>query len=165
MFEYYPDIYGENSDIMQISSISDLLYSILSGCCEDEFQQKVFENPDMSIDEMNQLHSDLYEEYLGFPMPYEWVEIHHHFETPFYYISYATSAASAFEIWEMSTLSRPAALAAYRSITQNTINCGYLEPLKRAGLNSPFDAGSIERIAEAIRAKYLPQAPSHRQGR
>ncbi len=165
MFEYYPDIYGENSDIMQISSITDLLYSIISGCCEDEFQQKVFENPDMSIEEMNQLHSDLYAEYLGFPMPYEWVEIHHHFETPFYYISYATSAASAFEIWEMSTVSRPAALAAYRSITQNTLNCGYLKPLENAGLNSPFDAGSIERIAETIRTKYLPQAPSHRPGR
>lgn len=165
MFDYYPQIYGDNAEIMQISSISDLLYSILSGCCEDEFQQKVFENPEMSVEEMNQLHSDLYLEYLGMPLAYEWVDIHHHFETPFYYISYATSAASAFEIWEMSTLSRPAALAAYRSITQNTINSGYLKPLENAGLNSPFDADSIQQIAETIRTKYLPEAPTHRPGR
>lgn len=155
MFQYYPEVYGRNSEIMQIASITDLLYSILSGCCEDEFQQKVFENPDMSVEEMNQLHGELYQEYMGFPLPYEWVEIHHHFETPFYYISYATSAASAFEIWAMASLSRPAALAAYRSVTQNTVNSGYLKPLENAGLSSPFEADSIKQIADTIRAKYL----------
>ena len=165
MFDYYDEIYGENAEIMQISNISNLLYSILSGCCEDEFQQRVFENPDMSLEEMNELHGSLSEEYLGFPTDYEWVEIHHHFETPFYYISYATSAASAFEIWEMSTLSRPAALAAYRSVTQNTVNCGYLKPLENAGLSSPFEDGAMEQIAATIRDAYLPSAPSHRPGR
>ena len=158
MFNYYPEIYGSHSDIMQISVIYNLLYSILSGCCEDEFQQKVFENPDMTVDEMNLLHGELYQEYFGYPLYYEWVDIHHHFETPFYYISYATSAASAFEIWELSQESRPAALAAYRSITQNTLNCGYLEPLSRAGLSNPFTSDMIEEVAGAISSRYLTEA-------
>ena len=158
MFQYYPEVYGSNSDIMQISVIYNLLYSILSGCCEDEFQQRVFENPDMTVDEMNLLHGELYQEYFGYPLYYEWVDIHHHFETPFYYISYATSAASAFEIWELSETSRPAALAAYRSITQNTLNCGYLEPLANAGLSNPFTSDMIEQVAEAISSRYLTSA-------
>ena len=155
MFDYYNEIYGENAQIMQASVISSLLDSIRMGCCEDEFQQRVFENPDMTIDEMNQLHGTLYQEYMGYPIYYEWVDIHHHFETPFYYISYATSAASAFEIWELAQSDREAALTAYRSITQNTVNSGYLEPLKKAGLSNPFTSDMVKKVAETINDNYL----------
>ncbi len=158
MFEYYEEIYGKkNAEALQISMLSNLLDVILMGCCEDEFQQKVFENPDMTIDEMNQIHGQLYEEYMGYPVYYEWVDIHHHFETPFYYISYATSAASAFEIWELNQKSRPAALAAYRSITQNTVNSGYREPLARAGLSDPFTSDMVIDLTKMVRETFLAQ--------
>ena len=160
MFDYYEEIYGkEKAEILQIRMLSDLLDTILMGCCEDAFQQAVFEDPDMTIDEMNLLHGQLYQEYLGYPVYYEWVDIHHHFETPFYYISYATSAASAFEIWELSQENRQDALAAYRSITQNTVNSGYREPLKRAGMSDPFTTDMVKDLAEAVREKFLPTAP------
>ncbi len=158
MFESYPDIYGDDAQIMQVAVISNLLDSILMGCCEDEFQQRVFENPEMSIEEMNQIHGELYQEYLGFPAYYEWVDIHHHFETPFYYISYATSAASAFEIWEMAQEDRASALTAYRSITQNTLNSGYLAPLERAGLNNPFTSDMVEQIASTVNDAYVQRS-------
>ena len=83
------------------------------------------------------------------------MDIHHHFETPFYYISYATSAASAFEIWELAQSDREAALTAYRSITQNTVNSGYLEPLKKAGLSNPFTSDMVKKVAETINDNYL----------
>mgnify|MGYP000223011106 CR=1 FL=1 len=70
----------------------NLVDSVLQGCAEDEFQQAVFEDPDMPLDEMNLLHAQIYQDYMGYPLVYEWVDIHHHFETPFYYVSYATSA-------------------------------------------------------------------------
>ena len=155
MFDYYTEIYGEDAQAMQASVISSLLDSIRMGCCEDEFQQRVFENPDMTIDEMNQLHGELYQEYMGYPLYYEWIDIHHHFETPFYYISYATSAASAFEIWELAQNDREAALTAYRSITQNTVNSGYLEPLKEAGLSNPFTSDMVKKVADTVNNNYL----------
>lgn len=156
MFPYYDQIYGaKHAEITQISMLSNLLDTILMGCCEDEFQQKVFEDPDMTITEMNQIHADLYQQYMGYPIYYEWVDIHHHFETPFYYISYATSAASAFEIWELSQTDRAAALAAYRSITQNTVNSGYREPLKRAGLSDPFTTDMVADLAKTVNSMFL----------
>lgn len=156
MMEYYPEIYGDNAEGMEIYVLYNLLYSIVMGACEDEFQQAVFENPDMSLAEMNMLHCQLFEEYMGYSAYYyEWVEIHHHFETPFYYISYATSAASTFELWEMEELSRDAALAAYRSITQNTLNTGYLEPLARAGLRDPFHSDMLKDVADMISERFL----------
>ena len=156
MFPYYDEIYGEKyTNSLQIVMLSNLLDTILMGCCEDEFQQKVFENPDMTLDEMNQIHAQLYQEYMGYAVYYEWVDIHHHFETPFYYISYATSAASAFEIWKLSRNDRDAALNAYRSITQNTVNSGYREPLKRAGLSDPFTSDMVKELAATMKRLYL----------
>lgn len=155
MFDYYDEIYGDQAELMQVSVILDLLYSILSGCCEDEFQQAVFEDPDMTVEQMNMLHAQLYSEYFGYPLYYEWVEIHHHFETPFYYISYATSAVSAFEIWEIAQSDRSVALDAYRSITQNTLNCGYLDPLSRAGLSNPFTSNMVQKLADTLYEEYM----------
>ena len=158
MFQYYDEIYGARyAEVVQASMLSNLLDTILMGCCEDEFQQKVFEDPDMTINEMNLIHGQLYQQYMGYPIYYEWVDIHHHFETPFYYISYATSAASAFEIWELSQKDRAAALNAYRSISQNTVNSGYREPLKRAGLSDPFTSDMVADLAKTVRAKFLSQ--------
>ena len=114
MHAYYKDMYGDDAELMEISNLSYMLNSILQGTCEDEFQQKVFENPDMSLEEMNKLHGDLTEKYLGYSREYEWVDIHHHYEVPFYYISYATSAASALEIWMMSMNHREDALDVYK---------------------------------------------------
>lgn len=155
MFAYYNSVYGENADLMEVSVILDLLYSILAGCCEDEFQQAVYKNPYMSIDDMNALHGRLYSEYFGYPLYYEWVDIHHHFETPFYYISYATSAISAFEIWDISQSDRDLALDCYRSISQNTLNCGYLAPLERAGLSNPFTSDMVIDLADTLYEEYL----------
>lgn len=158
MFDYYEEIYGaQYANALQVAMLSNLLDTILMGCCEDEFQQMVFENPDMTITEMNRIHGQLYQQYMGYPVYYEWVDIHHHFETPFYYISYATSAASAFEIWELAQNDRTAALTAYRSITQNTVNSGYREPLKRAGLSDPFTSDMVIDLANTVRAKFLSE--------
>ena len=143
---------------MQISSITDLLYSIISGCCEDEFQQKVFENPDMSIEEMNQLHSDLYAEYLGFPMPYEWVEIHHHFETPFYYISYATSALSALDLWFLY-LDRPReAKGTYLELSALSLSMPYMAAVEETGLRDIFEPETIPALSETLE-EYLDGRP------
>lgn len=156
MFPYYNEIYGaQYAETFQAAMLSNLLDTILMGCCEDEFQQRVFENPDMTINEMNLIHGQLYQQYMGYPIYYEWVDIHHHFETPFYYISYATSAASAFEIWELSQTDRAAALNAYRSITQNTVNSGYREPLKRAGLSDPFTSDMVADLAKTVNSMFL----------
>ncbi|RGC52550.1 peptidase M3 [Absiella sp. AM29-15] len=155
MYAYYEDIYGEKAELMEISNLMNMLSSILQGACEDEFQQEVFKKPDMSLEEMNQLHAELYKKYMGYPVEYEWVDIHHHFETPFYCISYATSAASALEIWMMSMHDREDALQAYRNITQYTLNTQYLEPLKASGLSNPFDSDLIMNIADQFTKQFL----------
>ena len=124
--------------------------SVLQGCAEDEFQQSVFEDPDMPLDEMNLLHAQIYQDYMGYPLVYEWVDIHHHFETPFYYVSYATSAVSALELWADALENRDKAMQIYDKLTQYTINVEYLETLKKVGLSDPFSSDCVQRVAQAL---------------
>lgn len=150
MFNHYEDLYGDDADLFRYAQLLNLVDSILQGCVEDAFQQAVFENPNMTLDEANALHSRLSEAYMGYPVYFEWVDIHHHYETPFYYISYATSAVSALEIWENARNDREYALSMYDDLTQHTINCGYLDTLEDVGLSNPFDSDCVLEIATAL---------------
>ena len=99
---------------------------------------------------MNEAHAALDAQFGMYEMYYEWVEIPHHFETPFYYISYATSAISALELWEIAQGDRERALSVYDQITQFTNNAQYREPLKQCGLSDPFDSDCVEEIAGVL---------------
>ena len=87
---------------------------------------------------------------MGYPLVYEWVDIHHHFETPFYYVSYATSAVSALELWADALENRDKAMQIYDKLTQYTINVEYLETLKKVGLSDPFSSDCVQRVAQAL---------------
>lgn len=150
MHEAYDQLYGKDADLMRLSSLMDLLHSILSGCSEDQFQQWVFEHPDAALEELNEVHAALDTQFGMYEMYYEWVEIPHHFETPFYYISYATSAVSAMELWEISQRDRERALEIYDQITQFTNNAQYREPLRQCGLSDPFTSDCVQRIAQSL---------------
>lgn len=151
MQPYYEEFFGADyAEEQKLYSVYNILNSVFQGCAEDEFQQAVYANPDLTLKEVNDLHSQIFEKYVGSPLDLEWVDIHHHFETPFYYISYATSAISALEIWALSVDDRAQALATYDQITKYTINVGYLNALKGSGLKDPFSSDCVTEIAEKI---------------
>ncbi len=150
MFDTYEDMYGEDASYIEYAQLMNLVDSVLQGCAEDEFQQAVFEDPDMPLDEMNLLHAQIYQDYMGYPLVYEWVDIHHHFETPFYYVSYATSAVSALELWADALENRDKAMQIYDKLTQYTINVEYMETLKKVGLSDPFSSDCVQRVAQAL---------------
>jgi len=154
MFDSYEELYGEDAWLIACGTVLNMMYSVLSGCAEDEFQQRAFESPDLTIDELNQLHGSIYESYLGYPMYYEWVEIHHHYEQPFYYISYATSAISALEIWEVAENDRARALEIYDKISRYTLNASYREALKESGLSDPFRSDCVGKIADVLESAF-----------
>lgn len=154
MFDSYEELYGEDAWLIACGTVLDIVYSVLAGCAEDEFQQKAFENPDMTLDELNRLHGSIYESYMGYPMYFEWVDIHHHYEQPFYYVSYATSAVSALEIWEIAETDRGKALEIYDKITGYTLNAGYREALKASGLSDPFRSDCVGKIADVLESAF-----------
>lgn len=150
MLGHYPEIYTDNAEQMEYAALLDMLDGIMLACCEEEFEQEVYRNPEMSLEEMNNLYEELSTEYLGYNLKYEWVDIQTEAETPFYFNSYAVSGISGLELWSMAEEDREAALAAYYVVEGLGPNVRYRDGLDAAGLQNPFETDIIGDMAEKL---------------
>ena len=155
LFDDYGSFYGKLADQARSSALIDAMYSLLSGCMEDEFQQAVYANPGMTLEEINALYERLASEY-GLKEVYgylgtEWVLVSHTFQSPLYYISYAASMVPALELFDLSQSDPAAAKAAYFNIIMRDSYAGLDEVLKQNGLDSVFAQTTIARIAEILK--------------
>ena len=154
LFDDYENFYGDLADQARISALIDAMYSLLSGCMEDEFQQAVYANPDMTLDEMNSLYAQLAEAY-GLKEVYgyqgtEWVLVSHTFQTPLYYISYAASMVPALELFDLAKSDPAAAKTAYFNIMMRDPYAMLGEVLQDNGLDPVFSDSTIARIAKIL---------------
>lgn len=85
---------------------------------------------------------------------YGWIADDYLIYSPMREICYTTSMVAALEIWEISLTDEAAALAAYDRLI-NTPHIGFLDTVAYAGLDSPFNEGRIEALAEMIRAMFV----------
>ena len=153
---YYDDIYGSNADYVRQKQYYSQLDSVLMGCVYDEFQQYIYTHPDMSVEDINRYYRSVTASY-GYVDPedgdrsYGWMLIPHNFESPMYYISYATSALTAMDIWSRSLTDRDAAVAEYMEfLSYGSVEYGYLELLDKCGMDSFLDAGYVERVTDPV---------------
>lgn len=73
-------------------------------------------------------------------------------DNPVYYISYAVSAVAAVEIFAIAEEDYDAAMAAYTTLVEGvTAEDGFLEALKKAGLTTPFETETFEKVAATMR--------------
>lgn len=158
--DYYDELFGDITDITKKETIINILTGVVTGCMYDEFQQTIYDHPNMTRKEINALSADLAEEYgmidAGYmtkeSAPYDWVEISHTFESPMYYISYATSALSSLDILTESLDDRDAAVKKYMDVTAVKSDVPYLKGLKKCGLRNVFETKTVKDIAEKIRS-------------
>ena len=154
LFDDYENFYGDLADQARISALIDAMYSLLSGCMEDEFQQAVYASPDMTLDEMNSLYAQLAEAY-GLKEVYgyqgtEWVLVSHTFQTPLYYISYAASMVPALELFDLAKSDPAAAKTAYFNIMMRDPYAMLGDVLQDNGLDPVFSDSTIARIAKIL---------------
>ena len=150
MTNFYDDIYKVQADAAKRDAVSELLTNVIDGCIEDEFQRAVYENPDMTLDEINALYAKTYAQYNtwaeGDP-GYSWVYIGHNFEAPMYYISYTVSALAALQIWNQSTKNFSKGVKTWEKfIDYGTYNQTYLDIVGKCGLLKFTDKGAVKKI-------------------
>ncbi len=151
---YWREIFEDGSGVwMELNALARILEAVLDGMAVEEFEQTVFRNPDLSLDQMNELMKKILTDYGRYDSEldrYTWVETAHLYETPFYYIMYATSALAALEIWKMAQSDRDAAIQAYLEASTYTGQYYFLAILEWCGIPDPLQEEEILSIAEAV---------------
>lgn len=152
--EYYPEIFGDAAEAAEFAVLGDQLGSIVDGCLFDEFQRRIYDEPDMSLQEVNELYAQLcieYGEYDGEEEDHFWVYISHNFDSPLYYISYAASALAALQIWDESRQDYDAGVDSYLEILRiGGYEDSYMQVLRRAGMKSFAETGAVEQICRPV---------------
>jgi len=152
---YADELFGSDARGFTWDTLLNMLDSVLDGCLYDEFQMEVYAHPDMTLEEVNRLFKDLSQDY-GYAYgedeeeSYFWVEVPHTFQQPMYYISYATSALSALELWRMSREDWAGAVETYMDLSALSMTLPYRQAVREVGLPDVFRSGVISDLAQDL---------------
>lgn len=167
--EYAQDLFGDKGKGFGWNTLLGMVDSVLDGCLYDEFQAMIYDDPDMTLDEMNVLFDRLSQEYgyadRGKGAAYFWVEVPHNFQQPMYYISYATSALSAIDLYLASLEDREGAVETYMELSALGMSLPYKAAVKKVGLRNIFRTGTVEKLADGLAAQLKRAYPRPSDGR
>ena len=147
----------EQRSLIELYVVGDMLSSVVDGFFYDEFEQAAFDHPDLDAAGLDALERRLLKEY-GLDALYGsevyWPEVGHLFEQPFYYISYAVSALSALDIWQLSLRDRDEAVDAYLRVSAADSAEWFLDVLDESGLQDVTDPACLESIARGVESHF-----------
>lgn len=139
---FYPEIFGEeNSGIIMRDVLMTLVSSVIDGVLYDEFQQRVYAEPELTPEMVSGIYAEVCGKYgrEAYGGDDGWIYISHNFDHPFYYISYAISAVSALELFVLSQEDPEAAMEKYLTAAAMDLEMYYFtEALEEIGLGDVF---------------------------
>ena len=151
--------FGKQTDKYELGHCEDALVFIPYGCMVDEVQHKVYENPEMTPEQRNELWLSLekkYRPWIDFDnLPFYsrgggWQRQLHIYEVPLYYIDYCMAQTVAFQFWNLSRENYAEAWKRYMTFVDKAGTATFAELVESAGLKVPYHAGCIKEIGESI---------------
>lgn len=156
--------FGDRAADFLKSQLEDAVVFIPYGSMVDEFQHIVYDHPEMTPAQRKEEWKKLEHQYKPH-LTYEeespfyaeggfWQRQHHIYSYPFYYIDYVIAQTDAFQykIWMQKDYK--AAWESYLSFCQASASDFFTRMLKDAGLDSPFEPGTIRQIAAGLEEIY-----------
>ena len=152
--EYYDELYGDQSEEMQLMEIYNLLDSVLSGFAIGEFEYTVLRDYDsMTPEKVVECFDSIMEKYGYGGNIIEFYYITHIFEQPGYYISYGVSALAALDIWQTALSDYDKASQMYcelASIPTNAPEVHFMSALEQCGFEDVLNEDYIISLAEDV---------------
>lgn len=158
-YPWMVNFFGDKAEEYRREHLADALMKIPYMLCVDEYQHKVFENPEMTTMERRAVWSGLEKIY----MPWRnyagneflesgafWIKQQHIFLYPFYYVDYAMAQMGAFEFYTKMKEDRKAAWADYYKLCAAGGSMGYFDLLKYSGLHKVLEDGSVKIILKGV---------------
>lgn len=156
---WHEKFFGPLTRKYELGHCEDALIFIPYGCMVDEFQHRMYENPELTPAQRNQLWLDLekkYRPWIDFEdLPFYsrgagWQRQLHIYLYPLYYIDYCMAQTVAFQFWIASMKDRPDAWARYLCFADAGGTRTFEGLVEEAGLKVPYAPGCIREIGEAI---------------
>ncbi|MBO6159653.1 MAG: M3 family oligoendopeptidase [Firmicutes bacterium] len=151
--------FGDQADKYRYDHLASSFSNVPYLVSVDEFQEKVFENPEMSAKERRQVWHEIEQTYMPW-RDYDgnafleeggfWMQKQHIFLFPFYYIEYAMAIMGAFEFYTRQKEDRPVAWADYLRLCEAGGSKGYFDLLQYAGLSIPVKPGAVKNCIRGI---------------
>ena len=152
-------LFGKDTDKYALLHAEDSFLFLAYGCAVDEFQHIMYQNPDLTPDQRNQTWLELehkYRPWIDFDaLPFYgrgagWQRQLHIYECPFYYIDYCLSTMAALQFFLLSLHDQKDAWERYLRLVRRAGTASYTELCETAGLQVPFNDGSIKAIAQQM---------------
>ena len=156
---WHEKFFGPLTRKYEIGHCEDALIFIPYGCMVDEFQHRVYENPELTPTQRNELWLNLekkYRPWIDFEdLPFYgrgagWQRQLHIYLYPLYYIDYCMAQTVAFQFWIASMKDRADAWAKYLRFADAGGTRTFEGLVAEAGLKVPYAPGCIREIGEAI---------------
>ena len=156
---WHEKFFGPLTRKYEIGHCEDALIFIPYGCMVDEFQHRMYENPDLTPAQRNELWLELerkYRPWMDFEdLPFYgrgagWQRQLHIYLYPLYYIDYCMAQTVAFQFWMASLQDRADAWARYLRFADAGGTRTFAGLVEEAGLKVPYAPGCIREIGEAI---------------
>ncbi|MBR2806681.1 MAG: M3 family oligoendopeptidase [Oscillospiraceae bacterium] len=155
-YPYLESFFGDKADKYRYAHFTGAIKHIPYLVSVDEFQHRVFENPDSTPADWRKIWKDIEKKYMPW-RSYDgnaflesggfWMQKQHIFLFPFYYVDYAMAQMDAFALFRMRAEDGDA-WGSYLRLCGMGGMYGYFETLKRAGLPNPLDPDTVKGVAE-----------------
>lgn len=149
---------GADAEGVRVAMQSNMLQVITYQAALEEFQLEAYElDENADAEDLGSLYSQVLAEYGYYTifgeMDPSWFEITHLFDSPFYTVSYVTSATAALELGRMEDEEEGAGLEAWLQLLRTDRNQSFESFLQSAGIASPFEKGRIRECAEFLESQ------------
>ena len=150
--------FGEDARKFRYSHLAAALTFIPYGTLVDHFQHEVYARPDMTPAQRHKVWKELQAVYMPWmkldgDIPFyaegeAWQRQQHIYNSPFYYIDYCLAQTVALQFWAMSQSDFKNAWEHYMAYAVQGGCCTFVELLKNAGLNTPFDENTLKGVCQ-----------------
>lgn len=158
-YPWMDKFFGEDAPRYRKAHLTGAMLTIPYLVMVDDFQHRVYHNPDMTREERYAVWKELEGIYLPW-RDYDgdaflekggfWMQKQHIFLYPFYYIDYALAQTCAFDFYLKHLKDKDKAWADYIALCKAGGSVGYFELLKIGGVRNPFDETTVRDITAEI---------------
>ncbi len=155
--EHHHLFFGQDTKKYTIAHLQDALCFLPYGCMVDEFQQMVYEAPEMSEEERCAAWLSLEKKYRPWAdfdaLPFYsrgagWQRQLHIYVSPFYYIDYVLAQIVALQFLLAHNEDKKDAWERYLALVQKAGTSTYTGLVQAAGLQTPFEEGCVKHVGE-----------------